>query len=72
MNNLEFEIGAEYTIYVGRHFSVGIVDKVTPKWIHIQGTYRTADKWILREKIVAPTYKHRKGPAVIISQMYDH
>ena len=55
----EFEIGKEYKIQDSvNHFSVGIVDKVTPKWIHIVGTYRTADKWILRDKIIPElTYK---------------
>lgn len=71
MTDLEFEIGKEYRIYVGTHFSIGIVDKVTPKWIRIQGTYRTPkNKWILREKIESNSYKMREGNPIIISQMY--
>ena len=53
MNNIELEIGKEYFIWTGRTFSVGTPDKVTPKWVHIIGGYRTADKWILREKITS-------------------
>jgi hypothetical protein len=68
---IELEIGKEYRLQEWSHFSVGIVDKVTPKWVHIQGTYRTANKWILREKILG-AYVMGKGKAVIISQMYDH
>lgn len=70
MNNIELEIGKEYFIWTGRTFSVGTPDKVTPKWVHIQGGYRTATKWILREKITsASLYGSR---IVLTSQMYDH
>ena len=71
MKDLELTIGKEYTIYTWAHFSVGIVEKVTPKWVLIQGTYRTPkNKWILREKITS--YYQHTGGGVIISQMYDH
>jgi hypothetical protein len=71
MTNQNLEIGKEYFIWTGRYFSVGVVRKVTPKWVCIDGTYRTPkNKWILREKITDT--KGYGEPIVIISQMYDH
>jgi len=71
MENLE--IGNEVIIRTnnGWNFSIGIVTKITPKWVHIEGTHRTPkSKWILREKIHSVSLFGNRG--VIISQMYDH
>ena len=70
MKNLELTVGQEYRLEEWTHFSVGVVTKVTPKWVYIEGTYRTANKWILREKILGAYPINKTG--VIISQMYDH
>jgi hypothetical protein len=70
----ELEIGKEVIVRTnkGWNFSIGIVTKVTPKWVHLEGTHRTPkSKWILRESIHSVDL-FRSGGAVIISQMYDH
>lgn len=70
----ELEIGKEVIVRTnkGWNFSIGIVTKVTPKWVHLEGTHRTPkSKWILRENIHSVNL-FRSGGAVIISQMYDH
>lgn len=68
---IELIIGKEYFIRTGRNFSVGVVSKVSDKWVHLEGTYRTPkSKWVLREKITsASLYGSRP---IIISQMFDH
>jgi hypothetical protein len=67
----DLEIGKEVIVRTnnGWNFSIGIVTKVTPKWVHLEGTHRTPkSKWILRENIHSVSLFRTKS--VIISQMY--
>lgn len=70
MNNLE--LGKKGFVWTKGSYSGkwGTIDKVTPKWIHIQGFHRTRSQWILIENITS--FHLDNEPIVIISQMFDH
>ena len=70
MKNLE--LGKKGFVWVkgSRYSKWGTIDKVTPKWIHIQGFHRTPSQWILIENITS--FYPDDETRVIISQMFDH